>query len=63
MRQGTWIFSRGAKGDLDLPSYCEGILGVTIELLQGNPALSLVEWGLCVLSTCGRTHGVPLQFE
>jgi len=63
MRRGTWILSRGAKGESDLPSYCEGILGVTIEALQGNPALSLVEWGLGVLSTCGRTQWVPLQFE
>ena len=43
LRWGTWVFSRGATGESDLLSCCEGILGVPLELVQGNQALSHIE--------------------
>ena len=49
MRWGTWAFSRSATGDSDLPSCCEGILGVPFELVPGNQALCRVEGELSFL--------------
>ena len=43
LRWGTRAFSRGATGESDLPSCCEGKLGVPFESLQGIQALSQVE--------------------
>ena len=37
---GTWAFSTGGTGVSDLPSCCDGILGVPFELVQLNQALS-----------------------
>ena len=36
----TWNFSQVATGESDLPSFCEGKLGIPFELLQGNQSLS-----------------------
>ena len=47
----------------DLPSCCEGILGVPFESVQGNQTLSRVEGELGVLSTCSRNQQVPLEFQ
>ena len=61
MRWGSWSFSRGATGESDLPSCCEGKLRVTFELLQGNLALSRFEGELSVLFTCeGELSGPPM---
>ena len=40
---GNWPFSRGATGESDLHSCCEGLLRVPFELVQGNQGLSRVE--------------------
>ena len=47
---GNLAFSRGATGESNLPSCCEGILGVPYEPAQGYQALSQVEEDLGVLS-------------
>ena len=62
LRWGTWAFSRGSTGESDLPSFCEGKLGVPFESLNGNLAESLVEGEFGVLLTCGRNCRVPLDF-
>ena len=48
-------FSRGALGESDLPSCCEGILVVPFMSVQENQALSRVEVELTILSNFGRT--------
>ena len=63
MRQGTWDFSRGSTGELDLPSYCERILGIPFESVQENQAISGVEKELGVLSNCTGNGGVLLEFQ
>ena len=55
-------FSRGATGESDLSSCCEGKLRVPFESVQGKQVLSRVEGELGVLLTCGRNLGVPLEF-
>ena len=47
----------------DLPSCCEGILGVPFESVQGNQALSHVEGEFGVLLTWGRNSRVSLEFQ
>ena len=54
LRWGTWAFSSGGTGESELPSCCEGRLGVPFESLQGNQVLSQVEGELGVLLTCSR---------
>ena len=61
-RPETYVFSRGATGEVDLPLCCEGVLTVPLESLPGNQALSGVECILGVLSTFGRNRGIPLEF-
>ena len=63
LRCGTWAFSRGATRESDLAYCCEGILGVPFPSVRGNQALSRFEGKLGVLSTCGRNHGVTLEFQ
>ena len=63
LRLGTWALSRGATGESNLPSCCEGNLGVPFESLQENQALSGVEGQLCVLATGVRKLGVPLTLQ
>jgi len=63
LRQGTWDFSRGSTGELDLPSYCERILGIPFESVQENQAISGVEKELGVLSNCTGNGGVLLEFQ
>ena len=63
LRQGTRAFSRGATGESDLPSCCEGKLEVSFKSLQGIQALSQVEGELCGFSTCGRNLGVPFELQ
>ena len=41
----------------------EGILSVTLELVQRNNNLSRVEGELSVLSNCSHIHGVPLEIQ
>ena len=60
---GNQAISRGAKGDSDFPSCCEGKLGIPFELLQWNQALSRFEGGIGVLSTSSRKLGVPLKVQ
>ena len=43
MRWGTGAFSRGAAGESDLLSCCNGILDVPFTLVQENEAFSRVE--------------------
>ena len=40
LRLETWDFSQVATGESDLPSSCEGKLGIPFESLQGNQSLS-----------------------
>ena len=47
---GTLLKLRWESGESDLLSYCEGILRVPSESVQGNQALSRVEGKLVVLS-------------
>ena len=47
---GNLAFSRDATGESNLPSCCEGILGVPYESAQGYQALAQVEEDLGVLS-------------
>ena len=61
-RPETYVFCRGATGEVDLPLCCEGVLTVPLESLPGNQALSGVECILGVLSTFGRNRGIPLEF-
>ena len=61
MKWGTGAFSRGATGESDLPSCCEGKLKVPFESLQGNQALSRVE-GVSFQLAAG-TVGVLLEFQ
>ena len=72
-RWGTWDFSRVATGESDLPSSCEGKLGVPFESLQGNKFLSIVG-GISVsfrlvvgitgfLSSCSVDLGIPLEWQ
>ena len=63
LRQGAGDFSRGSTGESDHPSSCEEKLGVPVESLQGNQALSRVEGDLGDLLTCGRHLGVPLKLQ
>ena len=56
-------FSRGSAGESGLPSCCEGILGVSLEPVQGNEDLSRVGGELGVLSPCNRIHRVPLESQ
>ena len=60
--QGTRAFSRGAIGESDLSSCCEGKLDSKV-LLQGNKALSRVEGELGVLWTSRRNLSVPLLLQ
>ena len=60
-RQGIWAFSRGSAWETGLPSFCEGILGVPLEPVQGNQDLSGVEGELGLLFPCSRIRGVPLE--
>ena len=46
-----------------LPSCCEGILGIPLELVQGNQDLSGAEGQLGVLFPCSRIRGVPLEIQ
>ena len=46
-----------------LPSCCELILGVTFKSLQGNEALSRVDWDIGVFSNGGTTPEVHLEFH
>ena len=62
-RWGTWVFSRVATGESDLPSFFERILGVPFESVKWNQALSRVEGELGVLSNCGRNCEVLLEFQ
>ena len=62
-RWGTWVFSRVATGESDLPSFFERILGVPVESVKWNQALSRVEGELGVLSNCGRNCEVLLEFQ
>ena len=62
-RRGIRAFSRRSAGVSGLPSCCEGILGVTLELVQRNNNLSRVEGELSVLSNCSHIHGVPLEIQ
>ena len=55
--------SRGSTGKSDLPSCCEGKLGVPFESLQGNQALSRVEGELGFLLACSGKHMVPLEWQ
>ena len=60
---GTLLKLRWESGESDLLSYCEGILRVPSESVQGNQALSRVEWELGVILTCGQNHRFPLEFQ
>ena len=46
-----------------LPSCRELILGVTLESLQGNEALSRVDGAIGVFSNHGTTPGIRLKFQ
>ena len=37
-RQRNWAFPRGVTRESDLPSFCEGTLGVTCKSVKGNQA-------------------------
>ena len=63
LRRGTCAFSSGATGETDLPSCCEGILGIPFESVQGNQAFSGVEGEFSVLSNCGRNCVVTQEFH
>ena len=63
LRWGTWAFSRDAIGESDLISCCEQVIGVPYKLVQRNQPLARVDNHLDVLSSCGRYHGVPLEFH
>ena len=63
LKQGSRAFSRGATGVSELRSCCEEKLGVPFKSLQGNQALLRVEEELRVLSTCGRSLGVPIAVQ
>ena len=49
-RWGPWTFSRGATVESNLPSCCEGLLGLPFESVQVNQALYRGEGELSVLS-------------
>ena len=49
-RWGTWAFTKGATGESNLPSCCDGIVSVPYMSLQGNQASSRVEGELGVFS-------------
>ena len=60
-RWGAWPFTRGATTESDLPLCCEGILGVSLESVQGNQALFGTEGDLSVLLIFSRNGRVPLK--
>ena len=62
-RQGIWVSSRGSAWESGLPSCCEGILSVPLELVQGNQDLSGAEGELGVLFPFSRIRGVPLEIQ
>ena len=62
-RWGIWAFSRGSAWESGLPSCCEGILGVSLEQVQGNQDLSGAEGELGVLFPFSRIRGVPLKIQ
>ena len=62
-RWGIRAFLRGSARESCLPSCCAGILGVTLELVQGNQDLSRVEGEFVVLSPCSRSCGIPLKIQ
>ena len=66
--KGCQASSRVQVGNLgffptSLLSCCEGILGVPLELGQGNQDLFQVEGDLGDLFPCSRISGVSLEFE
>ena len=56
-----WALSRGWAGATGLPLFCEGILGVSLEPVQGNQDRSGAEGELGVLIPCSRICGGPLE--
>ena len=60
---GKLGLSRGAKGDSDLRSCSEGILGVPFEVVKGNQALSRNKEEIGVLSSCSSNSRVLLEFQ
>ena len=63
LRWGTWAFSRDAIGESDLISCCEQVIGVPYKSVQRNQPLARVDNHLDVLLSCGRYHGVCLEFH
>ena len=64
--QFNWVsvtFLEFATGVSVLPSCCELILGLTLESVQGNQALTQVKREIGVFSNCGTNPRVPLEFE
>ena len=62
-RRGIWASSRGSAWESGLPSCCEGILGVSLEQVQGNQDLSGAEGELGVLFPFSRIRGVTLKIS
>ena len=68
LSKGCQASSRVQVGNLGffptgLLSCCEGILGVPLELVQGNQDLSGAEGELGVLFPGSRIRGVPLKIQ
>ena len=62
-KRGMGTISIESAEESGLPSCCEGILGVALELVQGNQDLSRVEGEFVVLSPCSRSCGIPLKIQ
>ena len=62
-RRGIWASSRRSAWESGLPSCCEGILGVSLEQVQGNQDLSGAEGELGVLFPFSRIRGVPFKIQ